>query len=308
MSLVSSQSRGFPFTRKAPLDRGAIGLILDFGLIADLVDRVYGHEGLGIGLANESHQLSVFALIYDSDDLFSLHLVISAGELVQRCAAMKIVEYKVHNLVKLRRDDADSALDVHTKDKVVHHNSCEIRADNAEDYKLCINVLAAERRDQRNGNSRDGNRTTKLDSAIFVDYFGDDIHSARRSVAGEQNRHRPANDQYVANYVEQGILCERLKIREQYLENTKTHGHHDGCVHRFYSELRADRQKSDDQEYHVDRQAEHRDRQRNVVGERHRKRRAATNGNVARDHKEEDSRGGKCRTERYDHKILQVAK
>ena len=187
--------------QKTPLDRGAFGLLLDFGLIANLVDRVNGYEGLGIGLADKGHQLSVFALIYDGDDLFSLHLVISAGELVQRCAAVKIVKYKVHDLIELRRDDADSALDVHTKDKVVHHNSCEIRADNAEDYKLRINVLARERRDQRNGNSRDGNRTTKLDSAIFVDYLGDDIHSARRSVAGEQNRHRPANDQYVADHV-----------------------------------------------------------------------------------------------------------
>ena len=287
--------------------RGALGLLFNFRLITDLVDRVHGNEGLGIGLTEKCHQLAVFALIHDGDDLSSLHLVISACELVQGCTAMKIVEYKVHDLIELRRDDTNSALDIQTEDEVIDEHSGKISAEHAEDNHL--GRIGNEHRGQRDGNSRDGDRTAELYSAILVDYLGYDIHTARRGVVREQNSHRDAYDEYVTEHVDQWILGERLEILgEDSLKNTEANRNRDRGVYRLGSELRADADKADDQKYHVDHKAEHRHGQGDKFVEHHRKCRATTDRDLAGKHKEEYSCGRERRAEGYDRKILQIAK
>ena len=85
-------------------------VILLLWLITDLTDRIDRNKCLGIYLFNIVHQRFIFLLIHDGDDLLLGAAVIGADDIIQRRTAVEIMEDKVHDLIQLRRDDADTAL------------------------------------------------------------------------------------------------------------------------------------------------------------------------------------------------------
>ena len=86
-----------------------------FRLIADLTDRVDGDKCLGVYLLYIVHERFIFVLVNDGNDLLLFSAVISTDDIVKGCSAVQIVENKIHNLIKLGGDDADTALQIHTK-------------------------------------------------------------------------------------------------------------------------------------------------------------------------------------------------
>lgn len=56
------------------------------------------------------HQLSVLVLIHDRNNFFSGGVVICTDNFVKGCSAMKVVEDKTIDLIKLRRNHTNSCL------------------------------------------------------------------------------------------------------------------------------------------------------------------------------------------------------
>ena len=107
-------------------------------MIAHLVDRIDGYKCFGIGLTDEIHQLSVLVLIHDRNNLFSGGVFICTDNFVKGCSAMKVVEDKTYDLIRLRRDHTYSSLDVQGKDEMINDHSAEIRTEHTQYDNLRI--------------------------------------------------------------------------------------------------------------------------------------------------------------------------
>ena len=81
-----------------------------FVRVAHLVDRINCYECFGIGLTDKIHPLSVLVLIHDRNNFFSGGVVICTDNFVKGCSAMKVVEDKTIDLIKLRRNHTNSCL------------------------------------------------------------------------------------------------------------------------------------------------------------------------------------------------------
>ena len=106
--------------------------------VADLVHGVDRHERFRVDTADEVHQLAVLVLINDRDNLAAGRVIVRSRDLVESRSTVEIVKNEVYNLIKLRRDDAHSSLDVEAEDKVINHDSAEIRTEYAEHHGLRV--------------------------------------------------------------------------------------------------------------------------------------------------------------------------
>ena len=157
-------------------------LLFNFGLITDLVDRVDGYESLRIGLLDKFHQLSVFVLVDDRDDLSAGGVVVGSRVFVESCAAVKVVKNVINDNIELCGDHADLSLYVKTKDEMVNYDAAEVGSENAENDCLCV---VAQCRGQSDRNSGERTCFSKLNTEILIEDLCHDVKAARRSVVGE---------------------------------------------------------------------------------------------------------------------------
>lgn len=85
-------------------------LLPNFRLIAHIRHVVNGDECLRVFPIDEVHQLLILALVDDGDDLVVLFKVIRADGLVDRRAAVQILNDELAERFFLLRDDTDAAL------------------------------------------------------------------------------------------------------------------------------------------------------------------------------------------------------
>ena len=97
-----------------------------------LMHRVDGHERIGIHLFQVAHEISVFLLIYNGDDLTEGVARVGPDGFHQRCAALQGVENVIQNLGFFLGYDADALLGIDAEDEMIHHDAVEIGAQYAE--------------------------------------------------------------------------------------------------------------------------------------------------------------------------------
>ena len=65
-----------------------------FGCVTDFADGIHRNECLGIGTADEIHELFVLLLVHDDDDLPPGRIIVCANSLVKGRSAVKLVKHK----------------------------------------------------------------------------------------------------------------------------------------------------------------------------------------------------------------------
>ena len=82
------------------------------------------------------HQFLIFALINNRDNLIVVSLYYKRQWLINRCAAVQLMNNKLSQRLFLLCNNADSALDIVVKNKMIQHNAVEISAENTQNYSL----------------------------------------------------------------------------------------------------------------------------------------------------------------------------
>ena len=88
--------------KKHPEIRGLLHCPLFLWLVLDFIDRVHGHKGLMVRFSDVFHELAVFLLVHDGDNLPAGLIVISTDQVVLAGAAVEIMEDEVRDLLMLR--------------------------------------------------------------------------------------------------------------------------------------------------------------------------------------------------------------
>ena len=198
------------------------------------------------------------------------------------------MEDELCDLVRLRGEDADTALEVQTEDKVVYNNSAEIRADHAEDDGLLVVAESGGKSDNHPG---DGHRLSEIHAQVAVHQLRHDVQTARGGITGEKKCQTDADRKDVADRIDERIGGERLKIRERDFVHAHNGGKQDGGIHGFDAEFRADQKESDQQKDHVQQECDGGDGQGDKIADDKGKRGGTADGHVARQHEKVD-RGG----------------
>ena len=254
-----------------------------FGLIADFVDRIDCDEGGGVGLFDVVHQFFVFLIVHDGDDFPADDVVVRADGIIQGCAAVEIVQDELCDLVHLRGEDADAALEVQTEDEVVDDHAAEIGADDADDDGFCVVADCGRQRDDHAG---DGHCLSEIHAEIAVHDFCDDVETAGGSVAGEEKCKTDTDDEDIADRIEEGVSGKRLEIREEDFEHAHDRGHEDGGIDGFCAEFGTDQKEADQKQNDVQRKGDRGDGKGNKIADDHSKCGAAADGDMAREHEE----------------------
>ena len=92
-------------------------------MITDLTDGIDRDKCLGVYFFHIVHQRLVLLLVHNGDDFLFRIAVIRADNIIEGCAAVLVMENEVHDLVKLGRNDTDTALQIHAENEVIHHKS-----------------------------------------------------------------------------------------------------------------------------------------------------------------------------------------
>ena len=125
-------------TEASSLSQQAAGMCLYFGLIAHIRNGVDRDERLRILAVHKIHQLLVFGLVHNGNDLAALFHIVGSEGFVHRCPAVQIVQDKMAQLLLLFGNNADAALDVVVKNKVIQHDTVKIGAQYAEHDGLFV--------------------------------------------------------------------------------------------------------------------------------------------------------------------------
>ena len=89
--------------------------------------------------------------------------------------------------------------------------------------------------------------------------------------------------------------------------NTQIHRHQDGAIHCLCAKFRADQQKAQDQQHHIEDQCDDRHGKRDEIADNHSKCRSAADGHMAGQHKEiHRGRHDQC-TECDNDKLFDIA-
>ena len=94
-------------------------LLPNLGLVSNLVYRVNSYKCLGVGFAYEFHQLAVFVFIHNGNHFSACFSFVGTYTVVKSCTAVQTVNDVIYDFVELGGNDANTALDVEAKNKVV---------------------------------------------------------------------------------------------------------------------------------------------------------------------------------------------
>ena len=158
------------------------------------------------------------------------------------------MEDKLHDFVQLRGNHAHTALDIVAENEVIHNDAAKISTQHTEHHDLTV---IAQRRGQGHHNAGDRHSPPHIHPQVFIHNLGYNVQAARGGIVGEQNGQADTHHQNIADHVQQRILGNGLEIRKNILKNTHDHRHKNGGVHGFYTELRANQQKANDQQAHI---------------------------------------------------------
>ena len=123
-------AKGPPFA--AALRRSDLGLILHAGHI------VNGNKSLGVFPVDKVHQLLIFALVHDGNDLVVLFQIVCTDGLVHGRTAVQVMEDELTQRLLFFGDDADAAFDAVIKDEMVQHDAVEVSTEDTQHHGLFI--------------------------------------------------------------------------------------------------------------------------------------------------------------------------
>ena len=281
-----------------------------FRYVPDFLDGVDGDEGVGIDSFQIIHQYPVFLLVHNGDDFLSGLIVVSADAFVDGSAAVEIVENELADLFKFRRQNTDLALEIQTKDKVIHDQTAEIGGQNTEYHSL---LVIAEGRGKGYQHTGQGDGLTDFHVKKFVHQLCHNVQTAGGCVAGEKNGLTDADDQNIADNIQKRIAGNGQVVGKQNFQQTQEARHNQRSINGFYAELGPDQKIADNQQNSVDRKGDHGNGKGKEIAEYQSQCRYAAHGDLAGKHEKvhrncHDGRtGGECQkffeTEFCFHKI-----
>ena len=119
---------------------------------------------------------TVFVLVNYRHDLHFCVIIVCSDAFVKSCAAVEVMEYKLHYIVDPGRDHADSALEIETENEFIHNHSAEIGSENAENHGLSV---IADYGRERNDYSRHRNCRAEPYLQILTEDLSHDVKSTR---------------------------------------------------------------------------------------------------------------------------------
>ena len=109
-----------------------------FRHIIDLIYRNDGYKGSWIGFAHIIHEMAVFLLVHNCDDLLTDSIVVCADAVVDGCAAVQLMQDILQDLIMLLGNDANTPFDVDTEDKIIHNKTAKIGTQHTEYNDLLV--------------------------------------------------------------------------------------------------------------------------------------------------------------------------
>ena len=181
--------------------------------------------------------------------------------------------------------NADSALDVQSEDKMIYKQSAEIGGKHTDDHDFFV---IEEGRRESNQHSGSRHSLAQLHAKIFVHQLCHNIQTAGGCITGKYKGQTNADNQNITDSIQQGILGNGLKSRKQNLIHTQKSRKQHGGIYRLYTKLRSDQKKTDDQKAHIQKEGNNRNRERNQIAQNHSQSGCAADRKIAGDHKEID--------------------
>ena len=203
------------------------------------------------------HQTAILGFVYDGDDLLADLVIICTDTLINGGTAVKVIEDILEHLIMPVGQDADTALNIQTENKMIHQQTTKISSQHTDNHR---GLVIEENRGKGHQHTGGRHGLAQLHTQILVHQFCHNIQSAGGGITGKHQGKSDTHNQDIADGIQQEILRDRLKIREKDLIDAQDSGQQNGCKNRFGTELRSDQQKTDDQQGNIDHKGNDRNR------------------------------------------------
>ena len=276
----------------------------DHGLespVADFLNGIDGDKCVGIGGHHVVHQLFVFLLVNDGDDLFAGFSVVGTDAFVDGGTAVKIMENERENLVELGRDDADAPLDIHAENEVIQDNTAQVGADHTQHNSLGI---VAKCGTQCNHHTGQGHCLTQIHSKVFVHDLCHDVNATGRSIVGKEDGQTDTDNQCVGYHIQELILRDGLLLGEQDFEDAQDHRKQQTGIDCLDAKFGSNQQIAQNQQNGIDHERNDGYRHGDKVADHQSQSRCAANRYMAWEHEEIDGNGHDGGTKSNDEKVL----
>ena len=141
--------------------------------------------------------------------------VVCTDGLVDRGAAVQLIDDELAQRFLLFGDDADAALLVVVENEMVQNDAVEIRAEDTQNHGF---LVVDKRGGQRHAHTGQRHGPAQIHAQVFVQDLRHDIQPAGRRVPVEENAQADADDQNVAEHVQLLTAGHGFKIRENKLK------------------------------------------------------------------------------------------
>ena len=114
--------------------------------VPDIRNLIHRDKCLRITGTDIVHECLILTLVHDRNDLIVLLKIVSTDRFIDRCAAVQIVNNDLAEFFLFLRDNADTSLDILSKNKVIEDDSVHICTEHTEhDGLLVINERGRKR-------------------------------------------------------------------------------------------------------------------------------------------------------------------
>ena len=143
--------------------------------------------------------------------------IVCANGLVDRGAAVQLVDDELPQRFLFFGDDADAALLVVVENEMIQNHAVEICAEDTQNHGF---LVVDKRGGQRHAHTGQRHGPAQIHAQVFVQDLCHDIQSAGRGVPVEQNAQADADHQNVAEHVQLLTAGHGRVIRENKLKKS----------------------------------------------------------------------------------------
>ena len=217
---------------------------------------------------------------------------------------MEIMENKVHDLIQFGRDNADAALQIHTENKMIHHEAAQVSTQHTDHNDFLIIHQCRTKSNQHTGHRH---CLAQFHPQELIHHLCHDIQAAGRGIAAEQNRQTDTHHKDITQYIQERVFRNGLLIGEDMLIDTQKHRHQNGTVNCLYTKLRTNQQESQNQKPHIQDECNSGHRKRDEVTDDHSQSCTTAHRHMAGKHEEEYRCGDNQSAYGNDKKFFDIA-